>query len=81
MDYLLLTTAWGGWCAMHSLLIAPSVTGFMRSRFPGSDRWYRIFYNSFSLVTLIPLLYYTMSFLITHETQPLLTAVEALGEF
>ncbi len=62
MDYLLLTTAWGGWCAMHSLLIAPSVTGFMRSRFPGSDRWYRIFYNSFSLITLIPLLYYTMSF-------------------
>lgn len=62
MDYLLLTTAWGLWCAMHSLLIAPSVTGLMRARFPGSDRWYRIFYNSFSLITLIPLLYYTMSF-------------------
>ncbi len=62
MDYLLLTTAWGIWCAMHSLLIAPSVTGLIRSRFPGSDRWYRIFYNGFSLITLIPLLYYTMSF-------------------
>lgn len=62
MDYLLLTVVWGSWCAMHSLLIAPSVTGLMRSRFPGFDRWYRIFYNSFSLVSLIPLLYYTMSF-------------------
>ncbi len=62
MDYLLLAAAWGGWCAVHSLLITPSVTSLMRSRFPGSDRWYRIFYNSFSLVSLIPLLYYTMSF-------------------
>ena len=53
MDYLLLIAAWGGWCAMHSMLISPSMTGYIKKRLPGSERWYRLFYNSFSLITLV----------------------------
>lgn len=57
MDYFILTAAWGGWCAMHSLLISSSMTGYMQSRFQGYVSWYRFFYNIFSLITLIVPLY------------------------
>jgi len=42
---------------MHSILISPSMTKYMRTKFSGYDRWYRIFYNSVSLITLFPLIY------------------------
>ena len=38
---------------MHSFLISSTMTGYMRRRFPGYVSWYRIFYNIFSLITLI----------------------------
>lgn len=57
MDYLLLVIAWVCWCAMHSFLISCTMTGYMRSRFPGYVSWYRIFYNIFSLITLIAPVY------------------------
>lgn len=57
MDYLILIAAWGVWCAMHSILISPSMTVFINKRLPGHGHWYRIFYNSFSLVTLVPPVY------------------------
>jgi len=62
MDYLLLTVAWGSWCVMHSFLISSTVTGYLQSRCSGYHRWYRIFYNTVSLITLIPLVYYLRSF-------------------
>jgi len=42
---------------MHSFLISSSMTGYMKSRFPSHISWYRFFYNSFSLITLIVPLY------------------------
>ncbi len=42
---------------MHSILISPFMTGYMQTRFPGYDSWYRLFYNSFSLITLIAPVY------------------------
>ena len=53
MDYLLLVITWVGWCAMHSFLISSTMTGYLQSRFPGYVSWYRIFYNIFSLTTLL----------------------------
>jgi protein-S-isoprenylcysteine O-methyltransferase Ste14 len=51
-DYLILIAIWGGWCFLHSFLISFSVLSFMETRFVGYERWYRIFYNIFSLLTL-----------------------------
>ena len=66
MDYLLLVITWLSWCAMHSFLISSTMTGYMRSRFPGYVSWYRIFYNIFSLITLIAPVY----FMKTIESSP-----------
>ncbi|MBW1634657.1 MAG: hypothetical protein JRJ68_00150 [Deltaproteobacteria bacterium] len=57
MSYFLLTAAWGSWCVMHSFLISTAVTGYLQSRYSGYHRWYRIIFNSLSLITLIPLIY------------------------
>jgi protein-S-isoprenylcysteine O-methyltransferase Ste14 len=40
---------------MHSVLIDTSVPGFIKKHAPGLTRYYRILYNAFSLITLIPL--------------------------
>jgi protein-S-isoprenylcysteine O-methyltransferase Ste14 len=40
---------------MHSVLIDTSVLGFIKKHAPGLTRYYRIFYNALSLITLIPL--------------------------
>ena len=57
-EYLFLTVLWSGWCVMHSFLISSTIISFMERQFSGYDRWYRIFYNIFSLVTLtVPVFY------------------------
>ena len=61
MRYLLLVTLWTGWCALHSALISLSVTESLRRRFPGGFRFYRLLYNLFSAVTLLPVVFYTYS--------------------
>ncbi|WP_457575928.1 methyltransferase family protein [Desulfomarina sp.] len=60
-DYFILIAIWSCWCAMHSFLISSAVMSFMEQRFGGYDRWYRIFYNIFSLVTLAAPVYYLKS--------------------
>jgi methanethiol S-methyltransferase len=57
--YVVLILLWGAWCFLHSFLITPSVTGFVRKRFEKAYRFYRIFYNFIALVTLIPVLGYS----------------------
>jgi methanethiol S-methyltransferase len=47
------------WCALHSFLISMSVTEWLRKRFPGEFRFYRILFNLISSVTLLPVLYYS----------------------
>ncbi len=44
---------------MHSLLITPSCTSLVQHRTPHLVRYYRIFYNSLSLATLLPLAFST----------------------
>jgi len=54
-----LALLWVGWCALHSLLIAPPVLDRVRAHWPGSRRWYRLGYNALALATLVPLFLYT----------------------
>ncbi len=60
-DYLLLSLLWIGYCALHSALISTTFTDFVRRTMGERYRYYRIFFNLFSLVTLIPLLLYSHS--------------------
>ena len=59
--YLVPISLWGVWCFLHSFLITPAVTGFVKKRFEKAYRYYRIFYNSIALVSLIPVLIYSFS--------------------
>ncbi len=56
---MLIAVLWIGWCTMHSLLIDATVTGFIKTRLPEVDRYYRLLYNGLSLMTLFPLAVYT----------------------
>jgi protein-S-isoprenylcysteine O-methyltransferase Ste14 len=51
--------AWALWCTLHSTLISTTVTDFVKKKLGGSFRFYRLFYNFVSLVTIIPLVYYS----------------------
>jgi len=56
--YLYVVLGWVLWCTLHSALISTTVTDFAKKKLGGSFRFYRLFYNVVSLVTLIPLVYY-----------------------
>jgi len=50
---------WLTWCTLHSALISLSITKWLQKRVPGFFRYYRIIYNCISILTLIPVIYYT----------------------
>ncbi len=52
---------WVVWCTLHSTLISISVTEYLKRKLGERFRFYRLFYNAFSLATLIPLLVYSAS--------------------
>ena len=60
-DYLLLSLLWMGYCALHSALISTTFTDFVRRTIGERSRYYRIFFNLFSLATIIPLLIFSHS--------------------
>ncbi|MBN1218447.1 MAG: isoprenylcysteine carboxylmethyltransferase family protein [Anaerolineae bacterium] len=46
----------GLYAVVHSLLASLSVKAWVRHIFgPGTDRWYRLAYNAFAVITLLPL--------------------------
>ncbi len=57
--YVVLVSLWGAWCFLHSFMITPAVTGFVRKRFEKTYRYYRIFYNVTALATLAPISVYS----------------------
>jgi methanethiol S-methyltransferase len=61
MKYCILVLLWVSYCALHSALITPKVTNFFKSKLGKSYRFYRLFYNIFALVSLIPVLLFTNS--------------------
>jgi methanethiol S-methyltransferase len=58
-DYILLALLWIAYCAVHSALISVAVTGFLKRTLEDRYRFYRVFFNLFSIGTLIPLLLYS----------------------
>ena len=61
VKYLYSVLGWVLWCTLHSALISVTVTKYMKRKLASGFRFYRLFYNSISLVTLLPLLYYSVS--------------------
>ena len=59
VKYLYAVLGWVLWCSLHSALISTAVTDFAKKKLGGGFRFYRLFYNVVSLVTLIPLVYYS----------------------
>jgi len=59
--YLFAALLWVLWCALHSTLVATTVTDYMRKKLGDWFRFYRLLYSAVSLVTLIPLVYYSNS--------------------
>lgn len=46
------------WCVLHSALISNGITEWMRQKAGRHYRFYRLFFNLFSLATFLPILYY-----------------------
>jgi protein-S-isoprenylcysteine O-methyltransferase Ste14 len=61
MKYIVLAAAWTAYCALHSAMIAPTVTGLFKRRLGGGFRFYRLFFDAVSILTLIPLLRFSLS--------------------
>jgi len=61
MIYLYAVLGWVVWCTLHSTLISIPVTEYLKRKLREGFRFYRLFYNAFSLATLIPLLLYSAS--------------------
>ncbi len=58
MEYLYLIGLWSTWCAVHSGMISITATRFLKRVLGDLFRFYRLFYNFFATVTLIPLVFY-----------------------
>lgn len=58
---LFIALLWILWCALHSALITKTVTDYAKRKLGIQYRFYRLFFNIISLVTLAPLLYYSVS--------------------
>lgn len=52
---------WSTWCAIHSGMISFTITGYLKKRLKKHYRFYRLFYNLLALITLIPLVLYSVS--------------------
>jgi len=60
-EYFLLVLFWAIWCICHSLLIYRPVTQWIESRLPRWFPYYRIGYNLFALLSLMPVWLYGRS--------------------
>ena len=61
MKYWILVLLWITYCGLHSGLIANTVTTIVKLKLGVNYRYYRISYNIFAIVTLIPVVVYTHS--------------------
>lgn len=61
MKYFLLALLWSAWCTLHSLMISRGVVAGLKKRLGDHYRFYRIFFNLISVVTLVPVLIYSDS--------------------
>jgi protein-S-isoprenylcysteine O-methyltransferase Ste14 len=61
MEYFILVVLWITFCVLHSALISTTFTNILKQKTGNTYRFYRLFYNIFSIATLIPVALYTLS--------------------
>lgn len=61
MKLFYLALLWSLWCALHSLLISVRVVTTLEAVLGDRFRYYRVFFNTVSVLTLIPVLIYSHS--------------------
>jgi len=61
LTLLLPAVGWMAYGALHSAMISPGATRFLKARLGGGFRFYRLFFNGVALLTLIPLVWYSRS--------------------
>ena len=59
MKYLYLVILWTLWCFIHSAMISLTVIEYLKERFGEYFKYYRLFFNLFSIITLVPLIIYS----------------------
>jgi len=60
-QYLMLSLLVIAWCVLHSAMIMVSVTEYLKKTLGPVFRFYRLFYNIISILTLIPVAIYAYS--------------------
>lgn len=58
-DVLKLILLWGGWCALHSLLITDAVRQWVEGKGGAWLGLYRLAYIAVAVLTLLPVMWYT----------------------
>ena len=61
MKFFILTILWISYCILHSAMITPKITNFLKKKLGDSFKYYRLLYNLVALVLLIPVVLYTYS--------------------
>jgi methanethiol S-methyltransferase len=61
MKYFLLSLLVTAWCVLHSAMISKPVTEYLQRRLGTTFRFYRLFYNLVSLITLVPVFLFVSS--------------------
>lgn len=61
MEYFVLAILWISFCVLHSGLISITFTRFLQRKTGDYFRYHRLFYNIFSIVTLFPVIVYSLS--------------------
>lgn len=61
MKYAILSVIVISWCSMHSAMISVSVTEYLHKRLGRTFRFYRLFFNMISILTLIPVVLWVSS--------------------
>jgi protein-S-isoprenylcysteine O-methyltransferase Ste14 len=60
LSQIILLFLWAAWCFLHSLLISRFVADRMKKLMGRTYGYYRLFYNIFSIASLIPVLYFQL---------------------
>lgn len=60
MKYFFLCALWVLWCFLHSFFTSAKTTAWFKNFTGDKFAFYRIFYNVFSLITVLPLFYWQM---------------------
>ncbi len=58
MSYALLAAAWCAYLGLHSLLASLSMKRWVQARWPAAMPWYRVGFNAFAVLGILPLLGY-----------------------